>query len=300
MLATQPASGIKSIQQSVADVPTPSRRAVSASSGSVAGGEGGDGREGSLRRAAAVLRLLATAGRRGMPLTALAKATGLPNSSLHRLLAQLLDERLAMRIKDTRHYVIGPLAYELGLAAAQQFDIRAQLRPVLDRLAQDAEETAYLILRSGDEAVCLDLAEGPSALRVVTLQVGSRRPLGWGAGGLAILSALSQDEQRAILGRVASRIERQWGFPADLLEASLADASRTGRAVIRNRVNPGVTALGMPFLDSLGQVVGAVTLAAANARMGAERLARLTELLARARLDVRKTLNAGQWLRLGD
>lgn len=235
-----------------------------------------------------------------MPLTALAKSTGLPNSSLHRLLGQLLDERLAMRIEDTRHYVIGPLAYELGLAAAQQFDIRAQLRPVLDRLAQDAEETAYLILRSGDEAVCLDLAEGPSALRVVTLQVGSRRPLGWGAGGLAILSALSQDEQRSILGRVASRIELQWGFPVDLLEASLADASRTGRAVIRNRVNPGVTALGMPFRDSLGQVVGAVTLAAANARMGAERLARLTELLTRARQDVRKTLGAGQWLRLGD
>ncbi|WP_395345788.1 IclR family transcriptional regulator [Variovorax sp. UC122_21] len=256
------------------------------------------GREGSLQRAAAVLRLLATAGRRGMALTDLAKATGLPNSSIHRLLSQLLDERLAMRIEETRHYVIGPLAYELGLAAAQQFDIRAQLRPALERLARDAEETSYLILRSGDEAVCLDLAEGPTALRVVTLQIGSRRPLGWGAGGLAILSALEEDERRPILGRVTPRIERQWGFPGAQVEASVADAVRTGVAVIRNRVNPGVTALGMAFLDSLGQVVGAVTLAAANARMSTERTALLAELLARARQDIRKTLGAAQWLRL--
>ncbi|MDM0085419.1 IclR family transcriptional regulator [Variovorax sp. J31P179] len=278
------------------ELPTPLPRAE-AGGGRRAGKEA---REGSLRRGASVLRLLATAGRRGMALTDLARATGLPNSSMHRLLAQLQAERLAMRIEDTRHYVIGPLAYELGLAAAQQFDVRAQLRPTLERLAQDAEETSYLILRSGEEAVCLDLAEGPTPLRVVTLQVGSRRPLGWGAGGLAILSALPEDERRFILGRVTSRIERQWGFPAALVEASVAEAARTGVAVIRNRVNPGVTALGMPFLDSLGQVVGAVTLAAANARMGPERLSRLTELLTRGRQDIRKTLGAGQWLRLGD
>lgn len=235
-----------------------------------------------------------------MALTDLAKATGLPNSSVHRLLTQLLDERLAMRVEESRHYVIGPLAYELGLAAAQQFDMRGLLRPALERLARETQETAYLVLRSGDEAVCLDLAEGPSALRVVTLQVGSRRPLGLGAGGLAILSALPPEEQQAILERVRPRIERQWGFPAALLAASLAQATQHGVAVIRNRVNPGVTALGVPFTDSLGQVVGAVTVAAANARMGTDRLAGLRGLLLRGRQEIRQALGGRQWIRQGD
>ncbi|MEJ8814786.1 IclR family transcriptional regulator [Variovorax ureilyticus] len=257
-------------------------------------------RDGALHRAAAVLRLLATAGRRGLALTDLAKAAGLPNSTMHRLLQQLQDERLAMRIESSRHYTVGPLAYEIGLAAAQQFDIRGLLRPALEALARDAGETAYLIMRSGDEAVCIDVAEGPTPLRVVTLHIGSRRPLGLGAGGLAILSALPPDERKGILENVTARIERHWGFPPELLAQSLQEATRRGHAVIRNRVNPGVTAVGMPFFDSLGQVIGAVTVAAANARMEPARLAQLQQLLERTSRDLRDALSGHQWRRRED
>lgn len=256
--------------------------------------------EGPLHRAVAMLRLLATGGSRGMALTDLARATGLAPSTVHRLLAQLVDERLAMQIEGSRRYAIGPLAYELGLAAAQQFDVRSLLRPVMEQLARRAEETVYLILRSGDEAVCIDVVEGPTAVRVVTLQVGSRRPLGLGAGGLAILAALPQDEQDRVLGRVARSIETQWGFPAAMLAGSLQATRDTGVATIRNRVNPGVTALGIPFLDSLGQVLGAVTIAATNARMADGRLQQMQRLLQTASVDIRGVLRGTQWARYVD
>lgn len=253
---------------------------------------------GPLARGAALLRLLATAGRRGAALSTLAQATGLAPSTTHRLLGQLVAERLAMQLDGSRRYAIGPMAYELGLAAAQQFDIRGLCRPALERLALDAGETAYLVMRSGDEAVCIDLVEGPSPVRVSTLQIGSRRPLGVGAGGLAVLAGLPDDEADRILARVSERIALEWQFPAAPLRRSVQDARRRGQAMIRNRITPGVTALGQAFRDSLGHVLGAVSVAGVNARMTEPRLRALQGLVATAGRSIEHALKGHQWARL--
>lgn len=99
---------------------------------------------GSLRRGVALLRLLATAGRRGLALTELAARAGLPHPSVHRLLAQLVDERLAVRNAESRRYALGPLAFELGLAGAAQFDVRDLFDDAMARLADETEDTVYL------------------------------------------------------------------------------------------------------------------------------------------------------------
>lgn len=220
----------------------------------------------------AVLRALATAGPHGLPLSTLASALRLAPSTVHRLLAQLIGEGVARQIEDTRCYALGPVAFELGLAAAQQFDMRAACSPAVERLALQAGDTVYVVIRSGDEAVCIERQEGPSPIRVLTLQIGSRRPLGVGAGGLAILAALPDEERDAVLERVTARIASDHGFTGKALRDSLAATRRQGYALIRNRVTPGVTAIGMPFRDSLGRVLGAVSIAAINARMTSARI----------------------------
>lgn len=252
---------------------------------------------GLLNRSIAILRVLATAGRKGMALTSIARAVGLPNSTIHRLLGQLISERLAMRIEGATHYALGPLAYELGLAAALQFDIRALCRPVIEQLALDAEETVYLNMRSGDEAVCIDLVEGPSPVRIIPLTVGSRRPLGLGAGGLAILSALPLEEQSSICVLVGARLERDWGLPEEQMRQSLQEARQNGYSLIRNRVQLGVSAIACPVRDSLGQVLGAVGIGARNARMDRRHLQRLIPLLRQAGQDISLALRGNHWVR---
>ena len=254
-------------------------------------------REGPIARGAALLRLLATAGWRGMALTTLADNTGLPNSTVHRLLAQLVRQRLAVQLDDTRRYAIGPLAYELGLSAAQQFDVRQVCRQAMEKLAADCAETVYLVQRSGMEAVCIDLVPGPSTVRVVTLQVGSRRPLGLGAGGLAILAALEPEEGDEVFQRVVGSIATDWHFPAPELRESMLHARQAHYAVIRNRITPGVTALGKSFSDSLGQVLGAVTVAGVNARMSDQRIEQHVHSLQVTTRAIEKALRGQQWAR---
>ncbi|MCJ0764895.1 IclR family transcriptional regulator [Variovorax terrae] len=250
---------------------------------------------GLVRRAAVILRTLATVGNQGAPLTSLAYAVGLPNATLHRLLRQLIEERLAMQIEGSRRYALGPLAYEIGLAAARQFDMRSLFSPVLTELAAQTGETVYLILRSGDEAVCIDIVEGPSPVRIARLRVGSRRPLGLGAGGLAILAALTADEADRVLRTVAATIEREWGLSEAFLRKSLQDAQRDGYALIRNRISAGVTAVGRSFSDGLGRVFGAVSVAAVNERMGPAAVAGFHAPLARACAALETTLRRRSW-----
>lgn len=253
--------------------------------------------EGPIPRGVALLRLLATAGRKGAALTVLAQRAGLPNSTVHRLLAQLIKLRLVMQLDDRQAYVIGPLAYELGLVAAQQFDIRQLCRPAMERLAAESAETVYLVQRSGMEAVCIDFEQGPGTLRVVTLQMGSRRPLGLGAGGLAILAAMPPDEIEEVLAVVMGSIEKEWRFTPQELRASLQEAQAQGYAVIKNRITPGVTAFGMSFKDSLGQVFGAVTVAGLNNRLTPARITALRQGLRQAVQGIERALRSHQWAR---
>ena len=175
--------------------------------------------------------------------------------------------------------------------------MRELCRPAMQRLAVNSAETVYLVQRSGLEAVCIDFQQGPDTLRVVTLQMGSRRPLGLGAGGLAILAAMNADDIEEVLKVVMPSIETEWRFPQAELRASMAQAQQQGYAVIKNRITPGVTAFGKAFKDSLGQVFGAVTIAGLNSRMTPSRMAVLVNGLERATSTIEKALRSHQWAR---
>jgi DNA-binding IclR family transcriptional regulator len=235
---------------------------------------------GTLRRASAIMRLLATSGPRGAALTDLARTLSLPHPTVHRLLQQLIFERWVVQHEETRRYALGQLSFELGLAAEQQFDVRRLCRPTLERLALDAGDTVYLVIRSGNEAVCVDRHEGPSPIRVLTLAIGSRRPLGMGAGGLAILAALPPPEQQALVDEIAEDVQRRFGVERVALQESVQETRRLGYSRIRNRVTPGVTAVGRHVSDSLGRPFAAISIAAVHDRMDSQRTRQVAEQLA--------------------
>ena len=253
---------------------------------------------GSLRRGVLLLRLLATAGSRGLALTELAARSALPHPSVHRVLRQLVEERLAEHNPETRRYRLGPLSFELGLAGSTMFDIRDLCEPSMDALAASTADTVYLIARSGFDAVCVHRIEGTFPIRTLVLEVGSRRPLGVGAGGLAILSAIGDEERSEIIERVAPNLPAFGGLSAETLALACKRSHRLGAAVIRDTVNLGVTAIGVAFRNAMGQAVGALSVAAMSQRMTRERLGKIGTARASATAEVERQLRAnrrGAW-----
>jgi DNA-binding IclR family transcriptional regulator len=221
---------------------------------------------GVIKRAFILLRMLASAGRRGVPLSELSERAGFAHATVHRLLAQLVSEGMVVQISHSRRYALGPMAFELGLAAYPH-DMREISRPLLEHLAERTQDSVFLSQRSLDESVCVDLQPGPSPIRVVTLEIGTRRPLGVGAGGLAILGALAQPQRDEVVARVGPRLESDWGVSAALLRESLKLFETNGYALIRNRVHAGVSAVGVPVRGGFGQPIAALSIAALNERL---------------------------------
>lgn len=245
---------------------------------------------GSLKRGVALLKILATAGARGCPLSELSVKSGMPHPSAHRILKQLMAERLAEHNQETHRYKIGPLAFELGIASSTMHDIRDLCEPAMARLAKETEDTVYLVIRSGFEAVCMHRREGSFPIRTLVLEVGSRRPLGVGAGGLAILAAIPGEEQKQIILRVAPHLSQFGKLTEAALEEACQQTLESGIAVIQNRVSLGVTAVGVHFKDSMGQAIGAISVAALTQRMTPSRIRSISERLKSGAEEIEKSL----------
>jgi len=222
---------------------------------------------GSLRRGVQLLRLLAAAGARGAALTELTQRSGLPHPSVHRVLRQLIAEGLAAHEPETRRYRLGSLTFELGLAGSTLYDIRDLCEPAMRALADATADTVYLVGRSGFDAVCLHRLEGSFPIRTLVLEVGSRRPLGVGAGGLAILAAIDPQERDEIIERLAPALAASRGPSPAALRKACERTIAAGFSVIEGTVNLGVTAVGVALRNSMGQPVAALSVAAMSQRM---------------------------------
>ena len=218
----------------------------------------------SLHRAVALMRLLASHTRIGWRLSDLAEHAGLDAATVHRLLASLCDEGLATRVPGSRHYTLGPLAFEIGLAATPYFDLGQLAHERLAALALELQGTVFLKLRSGFESVCLARHDGVGTVQSLMLDAGGRRPLCLTAGGVAMLIHLPASERKLI--EVQNR--RSIGHP---------DASRwrgVRRMVLRSRplgfalnlgdIAAGISALGVPLISAGGAPVASLTLALAG------------------------------------
>ncbi|WP_144631592.1 IclR family transcriptional regulator [Bordetella genomosp. 13] len=230
-------------------------------------------------RIAGLLKLLAEHQETGLRFVDVARLAGLTPPTAHRLLKAMEKDALAARDAATRRYRLGPLVFELGLAAAPQFNLVELCRPSLRRLADATGDTAFLFIRRGNDAVCIDRVQGHYPIQTPVVTVGSRQPLGVNAGGLAILLALPEQAVDAIVNAVDARLGA-YGELDGLHLAQVVQASRAqGYAAIGETAVPGVTAIGLPVRNGFGIPAAAMTIAATSNRMTPARRREILPLL---------------------
>ena len=244
-----------------------------------ADGAGAEPRSGtqSIERLVAMLRVVASRGREGMRLGDVAAATGLPTSTCHRLLQRMAIEGLVERRAVTRKYALGPLLFELGLLARPRFSLAERCELALTELADQTQDTVYLSERRGLEAVCSARALGDYPIKALTLDVGIRRPLGIGAGGLAILCALPPAEAEEIVEANGPRYAKLSTLDPQRVRAAVREGRERGYAYLDGPVFPGTAAVGVAFPASAP--VAALRVAAISARLDEVRRAEVGALL---------------------
>lgn len=235
-----------------------------------------------IRRAIDVVRLVAQIQRSGANLSRVAGAAGLSTSTAFRILQALTEERLLRYDHAERCYYVGPLAFELGLAASAETRVPTRWRDAVDRIARETRLTTYLMARSDRDAVCLLCAQGTTALRAMPMEVGQRLPLGVGAGSLAILATLDDSEVQRIVTAQALRLELfpdGKARPERILKA-VEITRREGFAVSSGVVASGTIGVGVVLPPGQGLTQLALSVSAVASTINPTELGKIASVIA--------------------
>jgi DNA-binding IclR family transcriptional regulator len=223
-------------------------------------------------RLLSVLDALSKASADGLRLTDVVEATGIGKTTAHRILSGLLSQNLAEQDGETGRFFIGVKMLSWATAARDRFSLVRLVEPALMRISRQTQDTIYLVVRSGDDIVCLDCREGTFPIKVLTLNVGDRRPLGIGAGSLAIMAALPDAEvDRIFVGNA----EAMSAYPFDevRLRQMIAATRQNGYSYNNVHVLQGLenvtemAGIGVPIRKSDGMPVAALHLTSVTSRL---------------------------------
>ncbi|HIT74081.1 MAG TPA: IclR family transcriptional regulator [Candidatus Avipropionibacterium avicola] len=232
----------------------------------------------------AVLEYLASRQDRPARIREIVAATTIPRSSAYALLQTLTDLGWVERDQTGLLYGVGIRALIAGVSYLDADPRLGLLRPWLDRLRTELDETIHLARLDGAEIVYLATRESGQYLRAIN-RVGRRLPAHATSLGKALLASLPDDE----LDRTLELL------PPDPLPSLTAHTLTTRRALradlraVRERGwasdheenTEGLRCLGiaLPVPRGTNPVRDAISCSVPSARLTAEREARIAELL---------------------
>tara|TARA_R110002167_G_scaffold88466_3_gene238605 strand:+ start:737 stop:1591 length:855 start_codon:yes stop_codon:yes gene_type:complete len=227
-----------------------------------------------LAKASLLLRTVAKIFPTGGTLSRIAREVGMNTATTYRLLTALAHEGLLTFDPYAKTYHVGFELLQIAESAqavAPDLKLRHHLRPMLASIARRTEESTYLSILANRDSVCIDLAEGTYPISANTLVAGARRPLGVGAGAMALLAALPLAEGNRMVIQNQERYERYSDITLTEVEQGLSECRRLGFAFNNGRIVPEVAALGVAFrVPDSGHYV-AISVASVVSRMNTER-----------------------------
>lgn len=207
-----------------------------------------------------------------LPFGELGRYSGLPKSTLHRILQTLIDFRL-VRVDDaTQTYRLGTRLFEMAHRVWSDFDLRSAAEPELLRLRELAQETTRLGVLEGKEILIIDQRDHVQAMRLAN-GVGSRLPAVATAIGKALMSHRPPEElQRYLTTTSLQRLTPHSILDLGELQRELDLIKARGYAVSVEESAIGVSGVAAPILDHRGDAIGAVSISGPSFRLPLERL----------------------------
>ena len=229
------------------------------------------------------LRLLALVGRgaeHGAPLSDIVEESGLNKPTARRLLLALMRAGLVEQEAQTKRYYLGEEAYVLGTLASRRHGLLELSMESLRNLSEVTMDTSFISVRRENYSVCLHRQEGTYPVRTHALQTGYQHPLGIGAGSLAILAALKDDEVERVLAANEKVLDAQYSnYTLGQIREDVAKTREQGYSVNPGRIVASSWGIGAAILYPDGRVAGALSIAAIDSRLTEKRQPELAQYL---------------------
>lgn len=206
----------------------------------------------------------------------LGRTVDLDKATVFRLLSTLVEAGYAERVSNGR-YRITPRFTALAGRLSSTHSLMEIALPYLRRLSIEVDETAYLAVVHGDEAVFMDKVDPERALPIHT-PLGSRIPLHCGSAAKALLAFQAGDVIERVLARLQPVTPRSITDP-DRLLAELSRIRRRGYALGEQEWRVGFSGVGAPVRNAQGLVLASIALSGPAERLTRKRLVELSPIV---------------------
>jgi DNA-binding IclR family transcriptional regulator len=211
-----------------------------------------------LGKAAKLLDVLATHHDATAP--ELAVLIGEPRPTVYRLVQALVALDYLSEGAEAGTYRLGLELFRLGSLVGLRFDVRDAAAPVMNEVHKALEETVYLVIRRGHDAVCIDRIEGVH-IRSMALQLGGALPLHVGAGPRALLAHQPREYWEHYFDKVKlEAVTPRTPTTKDAIVALLEEIRQQGYTISDEDVTLGITSVGAPIFEHTGAVCAALSI----------------------------------------
>ncbi len=196
--------------------------------------------------------------KRPMSLTELSRMTGWPKSTVHNLLASMMDSAVVEQSPADGKYRLGLHLFEYGCTISEHWNVVKLARPHLNALVAKTGESVYLASLNVDTLLIVDSAEPNNVFRVAST-VGNRLPVHCTSQGKAILAHQDAATVRRILKRAGMK-----SYTVDTIKSpeayleQLHQVRQAGFASEFEEYHNGMCSFAAPIFDVEGVCVSAV------------------------------------------
>ncbi|MGH3423787.1 MAG: IclR family transcriptional regulator [Nocardioidaceae bacterium] len=207
----------------------------------------------------------------GVLASELARLSGFPLSTAHRLLGALVRDGYAKFDPDTKRYTLGLRVFQLARSVLHAHGLTGVARPVLEEVSTATREATLLAVRDGDRQLYVYSNEGPQQVRVVG-DPGKHGPLHCTSQGKVLIAFAPADVREHLVENVA--LERRG--PNSITDRGrfrdeIATVRSQGYAVADEEHEAGIRAIGVPVFEG-EEAVAALATAAPAYRMTVDQL----------------------------
>lgn len=247
-----------------------------------------------VHRIARVLHAFGQHGQGPLGITDLANTTGLPKSTIHRLVTALVSEGLLIQDEDSHKYALSLRITALGASILSSHTVRKAARPILMELRDQTRESVHLAVLEGMEAVIIDAEDSYFFVRTVNV-LGQYLPAHAVSTGKVLLAHQWEPRLREIVAHTPlTRYTAQTITDPRLLLAELLKVRKQGYAISTGELEEGVEAVAAPIFDHMNNVVSAVSISGPSERCYPKR-AELISAVTRAGQQISQALHYISW-----
>lgn len=195
--------------------------------------------------------------RMAMSLSDLARASGLPTSTVHRIAAELVEWG-GLERTDGGDYAVGIRLWEVAARSRRSYGLRETAMPFLQGLFDLTRQHVQFAVLDGRDALLIEKISAARAIDTVG-RVGGRLPLHASAVGKTLLAWSTPEVQAGVLSRPLAAYTPSTLTTERALRRDLAETRRRGYALALEEMSVGAVSCAAPITVADGSVSAAVS-----------------------------------------